>query len=135
MTDHTVPPATEPCSAGAFSISLTVADLSASIEFYGLLGFSVSGGDDKTWSILINGDAVIGLFHGMFDKNILTFNPGWAGPGRDAENFEDVRVLRQRLADAGLAIDADTTSESESGPASFVIVDPDGNPVMIDQHV
>ncbi len=104
-------------------------------EFYGHLGFNPMGGDGESWTILTNGNAVIGLFHGMFDKNILTFNPGWAGPGQDVDEFDDVRVLRDRLLTAGVEVASDTTQDSAEGPASFVIVDPDGNPVMIDQHV
>ena len=120
---------------GAFSISLTVEDLAASQAFYEKLGFEVTGGQaDHGWLIMANPPAVIGLFHGMFDKNILTFNPGWGGPGEELDEFTDVRELRAALADAGVDIDQDTTGDSEAGPASFVVVDPDGNPILIDQH-
>jgi len=117
-------------------VSLAVADLSKSIDFYRKLGFEVSGGDEESWAILINGSTVIGLFQGMFDKNILTFNPGWTGPPPDnmPDEFQDVRELKAAAVAAGLEVDQDTTGDSESGPASFVLVDPDGNPILIDQH-
>lgn len=124
-----------PCSIGAFSISLAVKDLAASTQFYGRLGFTPLGGDGEMWSILTNGNAVVGLFQGMFDDNILTFNPGWAGPGHALDEFEDVRAMRNRLVADGVEVQQDTTQDSESGPASFVLIDPDGNPVLIDQHV
>ncbi len=119
---------------GFFSISLAVADLATSRDFYTKLGFAVTGGDGESWAILVNGDRVIGLFQGMFDRNILTFNPGWLGPGQEAETFTDVRQLRDELVAAGVEVRDDTTDESTSGPASFVIIDPDGNPILIDQH-
>lgn len=119
---------------GAFSISLAVNDLAASVDFYSKLGFDVTGGDEENWAILVNGDTVIGLFQQMFEKNILTFNPGWNGPGAEAESFTDIRELRAAVVAAGLDVTDDTTTDSESGPASFVLVDPDGNPILIDQH-
>lgn len=119
---------------GAFSISLAVSDIAASRTFYESLGFEVTGGDEESWVILINGSAVIGLFHGMFEENILTFNPGWEGAGAESESFTDVRELKARFEADGLTILQDTTGESPSGPASFVVVDPDGNPVLFDQH-
>ena len=119
---------------GAFSISLAVEDLAASRAFYEKLGFAMSGGDGEHWAILVNGDTVIGLFQGMFERNILTFNPGWRGPGLEADEFTDVRQLREALAAAGIAIDQDSTGDSDEGPASFVVTDPDGNPILIDQH-
>lgn len=125
----------EPCTIGAFSISLAVEDLAASTEFYGRLGFTVTGGDGEAWSILTNANTVIGLFQGMFDRNILTFNPCWAGPGLSLDQFEDVRTIRDRMVEAGVEVQQDTTKDSESGPASFMMIDPDGNPVLIDQHV
>ena len=128
-------PLEQPCSLGTFSISLTVADLAASTAFYEKLGFTVTGGDGESWSILVNGPAIIGLFHGMFDRNILTFNPGWDTTGRPLDSFTDVRQLSQQLQEAGMKVADDTTGDSDSGPASFVVVDPDGNPVLIDQHV
>ena len=124
----------EPCSLGTFSVSLAVEDLAASTAFYEKLGFSVTGGDGESWSILVNGPAVIGLFQGMFDKNILTFNPGWDATGQPLDEFTDVRELATELGGAGLELQDDTTGDSESGPASFVMIDPDGNPVLIDQH-
>ncbi|MEM9516708.1 MAG: VOC family protein [Actinomycetota bacterium] len=121
---------------GAFSISLAVSDLTASLDFYGALGFEQVGGDGENWAVLNNGTASIGLFQGMFDRNILTFNPGWSGPPPDnePEAFTDIREIRSVVGSAGLDVRDDTTAESAAGPASFVLVDPDGNPVLIDQH-
>ena len=119
---------------GVFSLSLAVADLAASRAFYEKLGFEVTGGDEENWLILVNGKTVLGLFQGMFDKNILTFNPGWGGPGEELDTFTDVRELKAALEAAGIATDQDTTGDSDSGPASFVVTDPDGNPILIDQH-
>ena len=122
-------------SLGAFSISLAVADLQASLAFYSRLGFSPVGGDGVRWQIVRSGTTTIGLFQGMFPDNILTFNPGWDATGSPtAEDFTDVRDWEARLRDAGLEILQSTTAQSPSGPASFVVVDPDGNPVLIDQH-
>jgi catechol 2,3-dioxygenase-like lactoylglutathione lyase family enzyme len=120
---------------GAFSASLAVKDLAASTVFYEKLGFTVTGGDGMGWSILVNGPAVIGLFQGMFEKNILTFNPGWGPAGQSVEDFTDVRQLAAELTESGLELQDDTTGDSQSGPASFVVIDPDGNPVLIDQHI
>ena len=120
---------------GAFSISLAVQDLEASRVFYEKLGFEVVGGDpSQNWLILRNSGHTIGLFQGMFDKNILTFNPGWDDEAQPVGDFTDVRELQRRLKEAGvpLVVEAD---ESSAGPASFVVVDPDGNPVLVDQHV
>ena len=121
-------------SLGAFSISLAVKDLAASRAFYEKLGFSEFGGDGERWLILKNGAATIGLFQGMFDKNILTFNPGWNEDAEPLGEFTDVREIQKRLKDAGLDLireaDADAT-----GPASLTLIDPDGNPVLIDQHI
>jgi len=119
---------------GVFSVSLSVQDLTASRDFYTKLGFEVTGGDEESWAILVNGETVLGLFQGMFERNIMTFNPGWNGPGQEAESFTDVRELRAQLAAKGLDIVDDHTGDSDSGPASFSLVDPDGNPVLIDQH-
>ena len=121
-------------SLGAFSISLPVADLAASRAFYEKLGFSVTGGDEESWVIMVNGPAIIGLFHGMFDKTMLTFNPGWAHDESEIEDFVDVREIRANLAASGIAIETDSTTESDAGPASIVVIDPDGNPILIDQH-
>ena len=120
---------------GAFSVSLAVKDLEASRDFYEKLGFEVVGGDpSQNWQILRNGGHTIGLFQGMFDKNMLTFNPGWDDEAQPVDAFTDVRELQRRLKEAGvtLAVEAD---ESGAGPASFVILDPDGNPILVDQHV
>lgn len=120
---------------GAFSISLAVADIAASKAFYEKLGFTVFGGNlDQRWLILKNGDTVIGLFQGMFDKNILTFNPGWDSNAQKVADFTDVRALQRDLKAQGLTF-ASEADETTTGPASFVIVDPDGNPVLFDQHV
>ncbi len=120
---------------GAFSISLAVKDIKASRDFYQKLGFDDFGGDiSQNWLIMKNGDHVIGLFQGMFEKNTLTFNPGWDGNATEVEHFTDVRVLQRQLKEQGveMIIEAD---ESTMGPASFVIADPDGNPILVDQHV
>jgi catechol 2,3-dioxygenase-like lactoylglutathione lyase family enzyme len=120
---------------GAFSISLAVKDLEASRAFYEQLGFTKFGGNaDQNWLILKNGAHVIGLFQGMFDKNILTFNPGWDQDAQAVEGFEDVRELQRKLKSAGVTF-ATEADEKTTGPASFVLVDPDGNPVLVDQHV
>lgn len=119
---------------GAFSISLTVENLERSRDFYGRLGFEVTGGDaDHGWLILVNGTTTIGLFKGMFDRNSLTFNPGWKGPHEEADPFTDVRELARRLEKAGIEF---TTRElpDEGGPGHIAFEDPDGNPILIDQH-
>ncbi len=120
---------------GTFSVSLAVKDMAASRAFYGELGFEMVAGDGESWTIVANGMSVIGLFQGMFDANILTFNPGWEGLGEPAESFTDVRELRDRLVAAGMELSSDTTAETPSGPASFTIADPDGNVILFDQHV
>ncbi|MCB9759887.1 MAG: VOC family protein [Alphaproteobacteria bacterium] len=120
---------------GAFSVSLAVKDLAASRRFYETLGFTVFGGEaDQGWLILRNGDTTIGLFQGMFDRNILTFNPGFAQDMSFPEAFTDVRELETALRKAGVDIQESTTAKSPSGPAHIVLTDPDGNPVLIDQH-
>ena len=120
---------------GAFSISLAVKNLEASRAFYQKLGFEVVGGDpSQDWQILRNGDHTIGLFQGMFDKNILTFNPGWDAHGNPIESFTDVRELQRRVEAQGVSLDS-RADESATGPASFIAVDPDGNPILVDQHV
>ena len=120
---------------GAFSVSLSVKDLAASSEFYEKLGFQPVGGDpDENWEILRNGNVTIGLFHGMFEGNILTFNPGWDNQARPVDDFTDVRELQRRLKAQGLEMTAEA-DESGSGPASFVVLDPDGNAILVDQHV
>ncbi len=120
---------------GAFSISLAVKDLEASRQFYEKLGFSAFGGDpSQNWLILKNGDAVIGLFQGMFEQNILTFNPGWDQAAQPLDSFTDVRELQRQLKAQGAEFQLEA-DESTTGPASFIVVDPDGNPVLVDQHV
>ena len=120
---------------GAFSISLAVSDIRASKEFYRKLGFAEFGGDiSKNWLIMKNGDHVIGLFQGMFEKNILTFNPGWDSDAQVLGAFTDVRDLQRELKAQGVEFVSEA-DESTTGPASFIIVDPDGNPILVDQHV
>ena len=120
---------------GAFSISLAVKDLAASRAFYEKFGFTAFGGDPSdNWLILKNGDHVIGLFQGMFEKNMLTFNPGWDADARPLDSFTDVRELQRRLKEQGVELAAEA-DESTSGPAYFMAIDPDGNPVLVDQHV
>lgn len=120
---------------GAFSVSLAVKDLEASKTFYEKLGFDAMGGDaSQNWLIMKNGNTVIGLFQGMFDKNILTFNPGWDQNAQGLDSFTDVRDLQKALKAQGVAFESEA-DESTTGPASFVLVDPDGNPILVDQHV
>jgi catechol 2,3-dioxygenase-like lactoylglutathione lyase family enzyme len=120
---------------GAFSISLAVKDIEASRTFYEKFGFKVFGGDAaQNWLILKNGDATIGLFQGMFEKNILTFNPGWDSSARKLDTFTDVRELQRQLKAQGVELQSEA-DESTTGPAHFVAVDPDGNPILVDQHV
>jgi predicted lactoylglutathione lyase len=119
---------------GSFSVSLAVKDIAVSREFYAKLGFEEIGGNaDDNWLILRNGDHVIGLFQGMFDKNMLTFNPGWDQQCTDLESFTDVRDLQKQLKAAGIEMAAEA-DEGTEGPASIMIIDPDGNPILIDQH-
>lgn len=120
---------------GTFSVSLAVKDLEASRSFYEKLGFHVFGGDAaQNWLILKNGDCTIGLFQGMFEKNILTFNPGWDANANQLDSFTDVRDLQQALKAQGIEFETEA-DESTAGPAYFVIADPDGNPILVDQHV
>jgi lactoylglutathione lyase len=119
---------------GAFSVSLNVKDIHKSKKFYEKIGFQTLGGDiSQNWLILKNGNHIIGLFQGMFEKNILTFNPGWNQNAENLESFTDVRDLQKELKNKGITLltEADETSE---GPASLMIEDPDGNPILIDQH-
>ncbi len=119
---------------GAFSISLAVSDIAASKAFYEKLGFSVFGGNqEQHWLIMKNGETLVGLFQGMFDKNILTFNPGWDSNAQPLPTFTDVRELQRQLKAQGVTF-ASEADETTTGPASFVVVDPDGNPVLVDQH-
>ena len=120
---------------GAFSVSLTVQDIQASRAFYERLGFEpIMGEADQGWLILRNGTTVIGLFQGMFERNSLTFNPGWGADAQPLDAFTDVRELQRRLKAAGVPF-VQEADESTSGPASFIMVDPDGNPIIVDQHV
>jgi catechol 2,3-dioxygenase-like lactoylglutathione lyase family enzyme len=119
---------------GAFSISLTVKDIKASKQFYEKLGFKEVGGDmSQNWLILRNRDHTIGLFQGMFEKNILTFNPGWDKNTADLDSFTDIRTLQHRLKEQGLTFVSEA-DEHSTGPASFMLMDPDGNPILVDQH-
>ncbi|MGQ0641587.1 MAG: VOC family protein [Gemmatimonadaceae bacterium] len=120
---------------GAFSISLAVKDLAASQAFYEKFGFKTLGGDAaQGWLILKNGDIVIGLFKGMFEKNMLTFNPGWDQSAQKLGSFTDVRELQRQLKAQGVQLLSEA-DESTTGPASLMAVDPDGNPILVDQHV
>jgi len=120
---------------GNFSISLAVKDLAASRAFYEKFGFAVFAGHAaQNWLILKNGDHVIGLFQGMFEKNILTFNPGWDSNAQKLDSFTDVRDLQRQLKAQGVQL-VNEADETTTGPASFVAVDPDGNPILVDQHV
>jgi predicted enzyme related to lactoylglutathione lyase len=120
---------------GTFSVSLTVKDIEASKQFYEKFGFKVFFGDaSKHFLIMKNGDHAIGLFQGMFDKNILTFNPGWDSNAQKLSAFTDVRELQRQLKAQGVKL-VKEADESTTGPASFLAVDPDGNPILVDQHV
>ncbi len=120
---------------GAFSISLAVKDIEASRVFYEKLGFADFGGDaSQNWLIMKSAETVIGLFQGMFERNMLTFNPGWDGNARKLDEYTDVRELQRRLKEQGVEL-ASEADESTTGPASFVALDPDGNPILVDQHV
>lgn len=120
---------------GAFSVSLSVKDIKASKDFYEKLGFKPFGGDiSQNWLIMKNGNCVIGLFQGMFEGNILTFNPGWDGNAQNLSSFTDIRELQRKLKNQGMTLTSEA-DESTTGPASFTLVDPDGNPILVDQHV
>ncbi len=120
---------------GAFSVSLSVKDLTASKTFYENLGFTeFAGGMSRNYLIMKNGNALIGLFHGMFENNILTFNPGWDENAKMIDTFDDVRKIQQELKAKGVKIVTEA-DEKNSGPASLVIMDPDGNMILLDQHV
>ena len=119
---------------GAFSVSLAVKDLAASRAFYERLGFRVFHGEAaQGWLMLNNGDVVIGLFQGMFERNILTFNPGWDQAAQPVDPFTDIRDLQRKLRAAGATFDQEA-DETSTGPASLIVTDPDGNPVFLDQH-
>ena len=120
---------------GAFSVSLTVKDLEASRAFYKKFGFEDFGGDaSQNWLILKNGDHVIGLFQGMFEQNILTFNPGWDNNAKELESFTDIRDLQRQLKEQGIELMSEA-DKNTTGPASFMALDPDGNTILVDQHV
>lgn len=120
---------------GAFSASLSVKDIQASKQFYETLGFSVYAGEiEKNYLIMKNGNALIGLFQGMFEQNILTFNPGWDESANKVEPFDDVRTIQKHLKENDIKIEREI-DETTSGPASIVMYDPDGNTILIDQHV
>ena len=124
----------QPMQLGNFSVSLAVKDIEASRRFYEKFGFAVVMGDgSQGWLILKNGAAVIGLFQGMFEKNVLTFNPGWDSNAQPLAEFTDVRELQRRLKTQGVVL-APEADESTTGPASFMAFDPDGNPILVDQH-
>ena len=119
---------------GAFSVSLAVKDIKASIAFYEALGFSTMGGvPDQNWCIMKNGDTVIGLFQGMFEENIMTFNPGWNQSAQNVDPFTDIREIQAKLEAAGIKFVAKADADTQ-GPAHFILTDPDGNQIMFDQH-
>ena len=120
---------------GAFSISLNVKDINASKEFYENIGFTVFAGElARNYLIMKNGNALIGLFQGMFENNILTFNPGWDESANKLDSFDDVRDIQRHLKSKGINLETEA-DENTTGPASLITVDPDGNPILIDQHV
>ena len=128
-------PAGQPLQLGNFSVSLAVKDIAKSRDFYEKLGFRVVGGNQaRNWLVLQNGTTTIGLFQGMFEKNSLTFNPGWDANKKTLPDFEDVRDIQRTLKGRGLTLDKEA-DPSSSGPAYVTLTDPDGNPVLIDQHV
>lgn len=121
-------------SLGAFSVSLNVKDIVASKAFYTKLGFETFGGDEtQGWLILKSGDTIIGLFQGMLEANTLTFNPGWDQNAQNLDDFEDIRDVQKRLRADGVTFVSEADEES-TGPASFIVMDPDGNPILVDQH-
>lgn len=120
---------------GAFSISIAVKDINASKVFYETLGFRVFAGQiENNYLIMKNGNSLVGLFQGMFENNILTFNPGWDESANTLEKFDDVRTIQKHLKSKGIKFEAEA-DETTSGPASFVVLDPDGNAILIDQHI
>ena len=120
---------------GAFSLSLAVKDIAASAAFYEKLGFSKHGGDiTQNWLILKNGETVLGLFQGMFEKNALTFNPGWNQDAQALDSYTDVREIQRQLKAQGIQFLSEA-DEATTGPASFMVLDPDGNPIIVDQHI
>jgi len=133
-TGTTKPKGDSTMRLGTFSVSLAVKDLAVSRAFYEKLGFRVVGGNGTNWSIMQNETSTIGLFQGMFDKNILTFNPGWDRQCATLPEFDDVRAIQRMLTTRGVALTS-KADESTTGPASLMLLDPDGNPILIDQHV
>ncbi len=120
---------------GAFSISLAVKDIAASRAFYEKLGFTVFGGNqEQRWLIMKSGTTVVGLFQGMFEKNMLTFNPGWNSEAQTLPEYDDVRAIQKSLKGQGVRLDEEA-DEATAGPAHISLTDPDGNPILIDQHV
>ncbi|MDO9554252.1 VOC family protein [Rhodonellum sp.] len=120
---------------GAFSVSLNVKELKTSKEFYEKLGFEAFGGSmDHNYLIMKNGNALIGLFQGMFENNILTFNPGWDENANGVGQFDDIRKIQQDLKEKGISLQTEA-DETTTGPASFVLSDPDGNTILVDQHL
>ena len=120
--------------SGAFSISLAVKDIRASKEFYEKLGFSALMGEaEQNWLIMKNGDAVIGLFQGMFDKNVMTFNPGWDQDAKEVDPYRDIRAIQDELKERGISLLSEVQPDTE-GPGSFMLLDPDGNQILFDQH-
>lgn len=119
---------------GAFSVSLAVKDIAASLAFYQKLGFTPTMGDGKRWQILKNGSVVIGIFQGMFEKNSLTFNPGWDQDAKPVAQFTDVRELQRQLKEHGVTPSAEVDPNTK-GPGFMMLIDPDGNPIIVDQHV
>ena len=118
---------------GAFSISLAVKNLAASRAFYEQLGFEKVMGNAQNWLILRNGETTIGLFQGMFERNMMTFNPGWDSQSKPLDGFDDVRAIQKALKAAGVALTSEA-DEAATGPGSITLIDPDGNPILIDQH-
>lgn len=132
---HTETTKEQSMELGNFSVSLAVKDIGASRAFYEKLGFKVFGGEEsQNWLILRNETAVIGLFQGMFENNIMTFNPGWSRDAKPLDDFQDVRELQKMLKAQGISLVTEA-DETTTGPASFVLVDPDGNTILVDQHV
>jgi lactoylglutathione lyase len=120
---------------GAFSISLNAKDIKASKDFYEKLGFSIFGGEiTQNWLIMKNGNSIVGLFQGMFDKNMLTYNPGWDMDANMLDSFTDIRGLQKQLKEQGVEFTSEA-DESSTGPTSFMLLDPDGNPILVDQHI
>lgn len=119
---------------GAFSVSLAVKDIAASREFYEKLGFKVFGGDQtQRWLIMKNGTTLIGLFQGMFERNLLTFNPGWDSDAKPVQSFDDVREIQRHLRSQGVVV-SQAVDEGTTGPGHIVVTDPDGNQILLDQH-